>query len=758
MTIKAFISHSSADKDFVRHLVDLLGRDYFRIDCYDFDSAYRTMDEINRSIEESTQFILLISKDSLSSPWVEKEIGTAKRLLRSRFWPFIIDRQVSLEDVPGWIRDEDVLNLKYYDTPELLARDIEQKFRKIVWGANPLTKMRESVLAGRNADIDKFENKYLSGKGNKLRAVLISGRDGVGKDFFAKQCAVKTGYSPEIEPFRILMQDKDRIENFIIYLNMIAGDFNEDSLKDLLSKPEKEKISAAITLINHLLDMNSVIFIQDSFSCILPTKDIPEWLNDILSSTSLNSQIGLYILSKIAPHPYIEADHPQICHIPLLPLDTQDRKKLFYLAAKSFNINIPDADADYFVKKLMQSPEQILEAVQVINTSGLNAAKKGIDLLVSKGDKRIGSILKEFTHDELEVILTLSKFEYLKFSTLELFFEERYDEALRTVNKLYNWGFASYFGPSEEFVRLDASLCDYVYRNKLSLPADLDLHINDVLNTLLANEPSITEDSSLFLYDIKKRLLSGKSTHSDYMIPSIVIKSIMDLYNRKEYEDVICLCDIVLKDNHYYYDSEVVREIEYWLCLALCRRKNTERFKEEVHKVDGNDFNFLWGFYNRLMGDYEAAKNSLDKVLQKSPNHRRARREMVSVLIMQGQYPDALKLAEANYKSDPDNTYHILAFFRCLVRKPRLDADDIKTLNELKKAIENNFSPKKDSILAAMDIDYKSYVSHIVPQEIVKIIDEYKCKYPQSKEIERAANEYYYKQNIHKKRIVVEED
>ena len=61
---------------------------------------------------------------------------------------------------------------------------------------------------------------------------------------------------------------------------------------------------------------------------------------------------------------------------------------------------------------------------------------------------------------------------------------------------------------------------------------------------------------------------------------------------------------------------------------------------------------------------------------------------MVSVLIMQGQYPDALKLAEANYKSDPDNTYHILAFFRCLVRKHRLDADDVKTLNEL-----NNNSP-----------------------------------------------------------------
>lgn len=44
--IKAFISHSHAQKDFALELVEKLGRDYCIIDCYDFQPAYRSMDQI----------------------------------------------------------------------------------------------------------------------------------------------------------------------------------------------------------------------------------------------------------------------------------------------------------------------------------------------------------------------------------------------------------------------------------------------------------------------------------------------------------------------------------------------------------------------------------------------------------------------------------------------------------------------------------------------------------------------------------------
>ena len=79
--IKAFISHSSKQKDFALELVNRLGRDYCKIDCYNFESAYKSINEIYRAIEESTIFVLLISRDSLGSTWVEEEIRFAKEKL-----------------------------------------------------------------------------------------------------------------------------------------------------------------------------------------------------------------------------------------------------------------------------------------------------------------------------------------------------------------------------------------------------------------------------------------------------------------------------------------------------------------------------------------------------------------------------------------------------------------------------------------------------------------------------------------------------
>lgn len=74
--IKAFISHSSKQKDFATRLVNLIGRDLCLIDCYDFEPAYKSIDEIYRAIEKCTIFVLLISRDSLASDWVKKLIHT----------------------------------------------------------------------------------------------------------------------------------------------------------------------------------------------------------------------------------------------------------------------------------------------------------------------------------------------------------------------------------------------------------------------------------------------------------------------------------------------------------------------------------------------------------------------------------------------------------------------------------------------------------------------------------------------------------
>lgn len=760
--IKAFISHSSAQKAFATELVEAIGRNFCMIDCYDFESAYKSIDEIYRCIEESSIFVLLISRESLDSDWVQKEIRKAKTQMSqqqlSRFWPFIIDKSVNLDDIPGWIVRGESYNLKYFESPKILARDIEQKFRKIIWDNNPGIRVRDTAFAGRNEDISLFENKLYSANGKRLRSLIVSGREGVGKESFVKQCLCKLDYPKEIEPYRIGMQQKEGVEDFIALLNLITRTYNSEDIKDILSRGPQEKAEVAVELLNTLYSTRSVVLVDDNMSCVLPTKDLPEWLSDILSNPKLNSQLGLFILSKIAPNAYVESSIPQVAHIPLKPLNKNDRKKLFYLIANSYGLNVKDEDANFFVEKLLQSPEQIYKAVESIKTNGLIRAKADISSLISLGDRKTKAILQSFSDEEREVVITLARFEFLSFDILEDFFEERYKEAYDTVTDLIAYGVASAFGPYDDFVRMDASVSDYIMRNNMSLPKDLEYHIKSVLEKRMAESNDITEDISLYLYETKTKIMSGKSVADDYMMPSVVIRAIIDLYNQERYPEVIPICDTVLNDNHFKYYNEAKREITYWLCLALCRTQDEDRFKVEVQKIDGSDYDFLCGFFNRIAKRYPAAEKAFKKALQKSPHSQKAKREMVTVLMKLKNYPEALSLAEDNYNNDPDNPYHIKAYFKCLVRKYGLNRADIDVLESLIDSMKSNYSTKKDAIVTAMNIEFQSYARHANPTKMLQIISEAEEAFPHSNDVKSAANEYRYRQEMITKEVDLDDD
>lgn len=761
--IKAFISHSSKQKEFALELVNSLGRDYCKIDCYNFEPAYKTIHEIYKAIEESTIFVLLISHDSLTSDWVQNEIRFAKNKLSGtqyeRFWPYIIDESVTLEDCPEWIKKDECFNLRQFKSPHILARDIEQKFRKIIWAENPKVRMLETMLVGRNDDIAKFEDKYLSNRGMRLRSLIISGRDGVGKETFAKQCMYKVGYPLEQEPYHISMDVKENIENFIIHLNMITRSFDKNGLENILTGTPKNKAKTAVRLLNELYATNSVVFIEDNMACILPNRDISEWFANVIEDEDLNPQLGLYILSRITPNSYLEVNHPAVIHIPLLPLDRKDRHKLFYSYARAYGMaDITENDADFFIDKLLHSPIQIQQAIEAIKNKSITFAKNDIDALIALGDKKIRSLLDHYKDSEQRHLLViLSQFDFISYDILEDIFEERIKEILETLYDMMVYGIVSTFGPSDRFFRLDHYLSDYIKRNHFTLPRDLECHTNEILEKRIAECNDITEDTSLYLYDIKNKIISRRGDAKSFLIPSVVIRSVMDIYNRQDYNLVIEICDKVLNDSHNFYD-DITYELKYWLCLALSRIQMENRFIEEVRSIKGADYWFLKGFYQRIATNYTNAEQCFKKALDEAPSMQRAKRELVTVLLAQKRYVEALSLAEENYKRNTDNTYHIHAFFRCLIKKHCLKHDDIVILDELLDGIKNSYSDKREELIAAMDIEYQAYVKKKSPIDMLTLIQKYEHDFPSSINVRRAIHEYKFKQEIIAKDITFEED
>lgn len=762
--IKAFISHSSEQKGFATKLVELLGRDYCIIDCFNFESAYKSIDEIYKAIDISTIFVLLISRESLKSQWVSKEIRYAKAHLKDdeyqRFWPFIIDETIDLQDCPEWMRNKECFNLRKILSPYMLKRDIEQKFRKIIWSQNDRIKAIDTTMVGRNSEISNFEEKFQSSLGLNLKALIVSGREGIGRETFAKQCMYKVGYALEQEPYRISMDAKEGIEDFLLYLNMILMKYKDHELEDIYTKSPKEKSHIAVNMLNELYDSRSVVFIQDNMSCILPSRHAAEWLTDIIDDPTLNNQLGLYIQSKITPYSYIEVEHPNIVHIPLYPLNRKDRQKLFYSFMRAYGLrDIREDDVSFFVDKLLYSPVQIKQAVETIGKNSLTLAKRDIDALIAMGDKKVRFFINRYNNEQMHLLIVLSKFDFISYEILESIYEDRSREMLSTLLDMMIYGIVSTFGPSEQYFRLDSHIGDYIRRNNFALPKDLDTHLQEVLESKLENTLDITEDTSLYLYNVKQNIILGRGVRTSFLIPSVVIKTVIEAYNNQDYLQVVEICDKVLNETNSYYD-DVIRELTYWQCHAFCRLQWADRFYQSVKDIDGADNLFLKGFYKRIETDFASAERIFKQVLEYSPNMQRAKRELVTSLMAQNKYNEALSLAKENYERNPDNTYHIHAYFRCIMKQLHYSREDIETIQSLMDCIKSSHleTNKKEELFAAMDFEYNAYILHKSPSFMIDLISQLEKRFSNSNNVKRAAQDYRIRQSLISRRERIPED
>ncbi len=83
---KLFISHSSADDDFVRQLREALalrGQDGW-VDSRELRGGDPLWSEIQKAIEEASAYAVVVSTDSLQSKWVGKELRHALKVQKKR--------------------------------------------------------------------------------------------------------------------------------------------------------------------------------------------------------------------------------------------------------------------------------------------------------------------------------------------------------------------------------------------------------------------------------------------------------------------------------------------------------------------------------------------------------------------------------------------------------------------------------------------------------------------------------------------------
>lgn len=716
---RAFLSHSSEDKELVRKIAKHLGNNNCILDEFSFEPGNKTLDEIVAGLDVSDIFVLFVSDKSLESPWVKKEISLAQIGLSEekidRILPIIIDPKVKFSDkrIPQWMRKR--YNLRYIPNEVIIYHKIRKAMSEVNFKRSRYNQELENSFVGRNEEMSRFEQDI-----NNLEAwmptyiIAYNFYNGIGRTTFLKNALLKAQLIRTVtSPIMIPLDGKESIESFIYKLNTISED--EAVFKADLSKLALEdKIEIAISLVRQFVANKILIFIYDNGGIVLPNKQIVPWFSEIVKREEFKNSLVFCVVSKYRPdEPRLLKEHLSLVYsIPeLKPSETQS---LFLKLLKIYgHSNISVDDKKLFLEKLKGIPAQIIYAVDMIDIN-LNEAKRGIRDIEEFSDQSSRILLGKIKENELtyQISILLSKNEIFSMTLINRIFGNN-EETQAAIQQLYDLSLIRYMFDGYEYLSLNSSLADYINRSRVPLEGKYKNRVSQVTKKLLREDLDkvLINDYSGFMLTLQNMLEEERPIPSKYFMPSLIIKNVIKLYNEGDkYDLVIRICENLLKETNY--DEQILWETRYWQTAAMANNKD-RRALENVQYFKKNTiaYNFLKGFYYRNVNMKQQALDCYYRVLKIDSNHPRAKREIVNILLSDMKYDEAYEMAKENYEKDKTNIYHIQSYFISLIRRSEyLSPDDIRVLNNLIKGVENSVDSKGSDIARCMKGEYAFYV------------------------------------------------
>lgn len=736
---KVFLSHSSSNKGYVEVIANRLGKENIVYDAHTFEEGNKAIDEIFTGLEESDIFAFFISEEALESDWVKLEVFTANKKLRKKelkkIYPIIVDKNIKHSDnrIPDWIKE---YNLRYVSKPTKATERIEQKLKILSWEIYPQTKEREQLFIGRHELKKEFHERLFNFDLPVPIAVIASGFKSVGRrKFLINSLRDANKIKPYYRPLSLFLHSRTSIEDFIlgIYDLGYTESISRNSLIDFLNISIEDKIELARILLLDVFDTENKIFIIDEYSIINTDGTVVEWFKELIKFLRPNiTSPFLFLVSSARVRRNQLYNNDYIYASNISELEPNERKALFQALLDIESINLNSNDKNIISSIFTGFPEQIKYAVDVIKHDGIKYLLNNLKELTDFNSEHVSKSVQAYEDNEISrnLLTLLANYEFISVNFLDKIYSGFSEEHRRILLEFSNRFIIEDFGASGEYIRLNDGIRDYVQRAGFVLDKKLKDSIIEHSENALKDYESIDNDLSEFVISVQEALVNNKQIPENVLIPSHFLLAMRELYNqRRDFVEVIKLADRVLQQANFL-DAKIIREIKYWLCLALARKRD-KRLLKEVQSISGPDHNFILGFYYRLTRQYEKALERLENVIEEHPNFYRAKIELVIIYISLEDYESAFQLAKDNYESNKNNPYNIQFYLRSLLKRKDEIEDVENEIRLLLKQLENNPNEKSMEMFFSSNAQFHAFYIHD-KDKAVEIINEGISAFPKN--------------------------
>lgn len=680
--VKAFLSHTSSDKEFVEAVAKQLGR----IACIFDKWCFHHGDEFVRVIEEkldlSELFVLFASRRSLRADWVhfEVELASVRRVgHKTRIIVIALEPNILIQDYPEWMRASKIV---FAPSAELAAREIRSHVNMLVASRMP------STFVGRSRELSDCEKALApvvdTTTSEPPRVLVLHGLAGIGRrticsrvaqDMLQLRRVLTIGFSSADSPADLAFRLKADLEP------KRSPQMVQQLREEIMSLSESDAITRILDAFRTMLEHGELPVLIDEGGVVAESGEYSANADTILRRVAEDRELYVAVIS-LRKTPERLSNYAPTPTVLVRPLETTDVQRLLGLLLRSSKYQPSPSQIKLIAERVKGHPPSAYYAARLVQLYGPDLVERKASFLedfqastfmrylkeneaLSLSHKRTLRLLSVYSPLPVDVVqraldLTLEETTQVLLDLLDL--------SLVLVHESGLYGLA---GPIEVAVKRIFGDCPVDHSKVTSA---LQEHLDKV------------DDSERHI--ILCQLAFQASAYADTSPPQWAIQLPRDLldvarrsYHDQEYERTVKYAKVVMEQRPN--ESEAHR----FLVRGLIQLEQFKEASQELQffKKRGllRDYHFLSGFSERRQGNPRRAIDSYNKAKQVGYSGVALERELAMCYFLVGSVTEAREHIANARVNDPDNRYLI-----DLELKIALGGRDVRTAASLIERLE----------------------------------------------------------------------
>lgn len=680
--MRAFLSHSSKDKDFVEQVAELMRPGTYELDATTFDAGLVNSDAIRAALNRSDLFCLFLSRSSVISKYVEFEtlIGI-EFVARGGIFRFLA---VCLDDDAFQQASE---NVRFFNivrkslTPDAVARLIQGQ---LINASSNMQKFSHPFI-GRENELRSLDEQISDHKRPNVKCLYLSGNAGTGRRSVAlKAYENHFPHVGRVHPTITISEYDGPLELYKNFLAKLRPTLTTSELRTHLTGFNLAAADQQLAQISRLLDslrfVNEAAFLIDEGGLLAESGAFTPEMSRIIDE--LGSQ----------PHPPVTFISPR-----MVPLRSRSaRGDVVFLAVKTLgwdaalrllsillkrrNIEA-DSDALQDLTRLADGhPFNIYQIADEVNEKGVKTflanttdftewkhhqtSEYVSQIKLSRNDIVVLSLLKNVPELDFDTIVTSASLD-----------GERLADDLQRLVLLHVLD-----GEGDRF-RISPALRVAVERDaRVRIPAVMQSEATRLIARSLVLR---LEEGSAPVSLVDSAVLAGIENDSlpdafaaAFLLPSHYVTLSAIRYHRRQWPESIRFGLQALEREARLSANGLIATCRF-LCLAAARVGDDSVFDSAIKKLESRAHDdwtrsnvfYLRGFKLRMRGRLPAAQDSFQTALDYHSGNTSAMRELAAIALARGDLDRAETLAREAYSQARTNVYFVDILLTVLIRK-----------------------------------------------------------------------------------------